>query len=96
MLLLTSTAEVNQETTQLPVVQGILDPTLELAKLEKKQAEAQSRIDAVHKRMAMPSYAEKTPQAVQAEDADKLAKAEAEAAAAAQHMEDMRKMIEAQ
>jgi hypothetical protein len=43
--------------------------------------------------MGLPSYADKTPAAVQAEDADKLAKAEAEAAAAAQHREEMRKML---
>jgi valyl-tRNA synthetase len=74
-------------------LQGILDPALELAKLEKKQAEAQGRVEAIRKRMGLPSYTDKTPAAVQAEDADKLAKAEAEAAAAAQHMEEMRKMI---
>lgn len=43
--------------------------------------------------MGLPAYADKTPAAVQAEDAEKLARAEAEAAAAAQHSEEMRKMI---
>jgi len=73
--------------------QGILDPTLELAKLEKKRVEVTGRIEQLHKKMALPSYADKTPQAVREDDADRLARAEAELTAAQQHMEDMRKMI---
>jgi valyl-tRNA synthetase len=76
-----------------PHTQGILDPTLELAKLEKKSSEASSRIEALHKKMALPGYQDKTPAAVQADDGDKLNKAEAELAAAQQHMQDMRTMI---
>jgi hypothetical protein len=65
---------------------------LELGKLEKKCAEAAGRIDALRKRMAAPSYADKTPAPVREEDADKLARAEAELAAAQQHSEEMRRM----
>jgi hypothetical protein len=36
--------------------QGILDPKIELVKLEKKLAEAAGRADAVRKKMALPSY----------------------------------------
>jgi hypothetical protein len=50
-------------------------------------------MDTLCKKMGLPGYQEKTPAAVQAEDGDKLARAEAEFAAAQQHMEDMRKMI---
>jgi valyl-tRNA synthetase len=73
--------------------QGILDPALELAKLQKKAGEVGGRIEALTKKMALPSYAEKTPQAVRDEEADKLAKAQAELAAAQQHMEEMRRMV---
>lgn len=44
--------------------QGILDPALELAKLEKKRGEAAGRADALRGKMAMPSYQDKTPDAV--------------------------------
>ncbi|WIA29336.1 hypothetical protein OEZ86_011841 [Tetradesmus obliquus] len=88
-----SVAIVDDVVTVHMVLKGILDPALELAKLEKKQAEAQGRCEAIRKRMGLPAYADKTPAAVQAEDAEKLARAEAEAAAAAQHSEEMRKMI---
>jgi hypothetical protein len=74
--------------------QGILDPALELAKLEKKCGEVAGRIEALHKKMALPAYADKTPAAVKEEDADKLAKAQAELAAAQAHAGEMRKMAE--
>lgn len=73
--------------------QGILDPVLELAKLEKRAAEAAGRADVIRKRMALPNYGDKTPAAVRAEDEERLAKADAEVAAAAGHMQDMRAMI---
>jgi valyl-tRNA synthetase len=75
------------------MLQGILDPTLELAKLEKKAAEVTGRIEALRKKMSLPGYADKTPAPVQAEDSDKLGRNEAELAAAQQHMQDMRSMI---
>lgn len=75
-------------------MQGILDPALELAKLEKKAAEARGRADAVRKRMALPGYMERTPQAVRDEDAEKLARAETEVTAAEQHMQDMQRLMQ--
>jgi hypothetical protein len=47
-----------------PLTQGILDPALELAKLEKKKGEAAGRADALRAKMALPSYQEKSPAAV--------------------------------
>lgn len=76
-----------------PYTQGILDPALELTKLEKKAAEAAGRIDTLRKKLSTPGYVEKTPAAVQADDADRLARSEAELAAAQQHMVDMRQML---
>lgn len=73
--------------------QGVLDPTLELAKLEKKLSEASSRADAIRRKQSLPSYVDKTPQSVKDDDAERLSKAEAEMAAAREHMEEMKKMI---
>ena len=76
--------------------QGILDPTLELSKLDKKCGEVSGRLQQLRKKMSLPGYADKTPQNVQDDDADRLARAEAELSAAQQHMEEMKKMIEEQ
>jgi len=91
-----SVAIVDDSTTVNMLLKGILDPALELAKLEKKFNEANSRADALRTKAAVPSYQEKTPEAVKAEDAEKLAKAEAEAAAAQQAMADMQKLLDGQ
>lgn len=55
--------------------------------------EAANRIEQLRKKMALLGYAEKTPQGVQDDDAEKLARAETELSAAQQHMEDMRSMM---
>eukprot|EP00775_Hariotina_reticulata_P010346 gene10346-10503_t len=91
-----SVAIVDDTTTVHMLLTGILDPKIELVKLEKKLAEAAGRADAVRKKMALPSYQEKTPETIRGEDQDRLVKAEAEMAAAQQHMEEMRKMIAAE
>eukprot|EP00878_Enallax_costatus_P001054 GHUV01001189.1.p1 GENE.GHUV01001189.1~~GHUV01001189.1.p1 ORF type:complete len:843 (+),score=324.29 GHUV01001189.1:29-2530(+) len=88
-----SVAIVDDTTTVHLMLKGILDPTLELAKLEKKLSEASSRADAIRRKQSLPSYADKTPQSVKDDDAERLAKAEAEMTAAQQHMEEMRKII---
>lgn len=73
-----------------------MDPALEIANLEKKLSQANARADTLRKKMSVPSYQEKTPATVRQDDEDRLAKAEAEAAAAQQHIEEMKKMIEGQ
>jgi valyl-tRNA synthetase len=78
-----------------PVLQGILDPKLELGKLEKKLAEARARAEQLSAKIALPVYQEKTPEAIKADDADKLAKLHAEAAAAEQAIADMQKLLTA-
>ena len=54
----------------------------------------EGRIDSLKKKTVAPGYADKTPAAVRADDADKLAKAEAELAAATQASADMKKLLE--
>jgi len=44
--------------------QGILDPALEIAKLEKKRTEATGRAEQLKAKMALPSYQERTPENV--------------------------------
>lgn len=78
-----------------PGLQGILDPKLELGKLEKKLADARARSEQLSAKIALPAYQEKTPEAVKADDVDKLAKLQAEAAAAEQAISDMQKLLSA-
>eukprot|EP00877_Chromochloris_zofingiensis_P001129 jgi/Chrzof1/11016/Cz05g20150.t1 len=91
-----SVAIVDDATTISMLLKGILDPALEIANLEKKLSQANARADTLRKKMSVPSYQEKTPATVRQDDEDRLAKAEAEAAAAQQHIEEMKKMIEGQ
>ena len=53
----------------------------------------ESRRAALVKRMATPGYASKTPEGVQAEDAERLAKLEGELAAVLSHTADMKAML---
>ncbi|GBF88537.1 valine-tRNA ligase [Raphidocelis subcapitata] len=91
-----SVAIVDDVTTVHMLLKGILDPALELAKLDKKRGEAAARAEALRGKMAMPAYQGKTPPAVKAEDEVKLSKLEAEAAAAEQAMADMRQLLESE
>jgi valyl-tRNA synthetase len=72
----------------------VLDPQLELAKLEKKRADAAQRASTLRAKTALPSYAERTPANVKAEDEAKLGKLDAEVAAAEQAMADMRTLLD--
>ncbi|KAG2438857.1 hypothetical protein HXX76_005397 [Chlamydomonas incerta] len=76
-----SVAIVDEATTLHMLLKGILDPALEIAKLDKKSAELVGRLEALKKKMAAPTY-DKTPEDVRAADAERLAKAEAELAQA--------------
>lgn len=53
----------------------------------------EARSEVVTKRMGMPGYASKTPEAVRAEDADKLGKLQAELAAVLSNMKDMQTIL---
>lgn len=69
---------VDEATAAHMLLKGVLDPALEIQKLEKKGAEVQARREQLAKKMALPNYAEKTPEAVRESDADKLGKMDAE------------------
>ncbi|MEW5312672.1 MAG: hypothetical protein WDW38_004288 [Sanguina aurantia] len=68
---------------------GILDPALEVQKLEKKAKEVEGRMEALKARMAVPSYG-KTPEAVRDEEAAKMVKFETELAVANAAIAEMR------
>uniref|UniRef100_A0A7R9VF87 valine--tRNA ligase n=1 Tax=Chlamydomonas euryale TaxID=1486919 RepID=A0A7R9VF87_9CHLO len=87
-----SVAIVDDVTAIKMQLAGILDPALEIQKLEKKAGEIQGRIDAMKTKFALPTY-DKTPDKVKADDAERLAKAEAELAANTQHIEDFRTLL---
>ena len=53
----------------------------------------EARSEVVTKRMGVAGYASKTPEAVRAEDADKLGKLQAELAAILSNMGDMQKIL---
>lgn len=75
-------------------MQGIIDPALEIGKLEKKKTECEGRLEALAKRIAMPSYAEKTPESIQADDRERGQKIEAEIAQIVAAIADMQKLAD--
>jgi hypothetical protein len=52
-----------------------------------------NRAEALTKKMAMPSYADKTPDAIKAEDAERMVRAQAEAAQVEAAIADMRALL---
>jgi valyl-tRNA synthetase len=72
----------DENTTVYLLLKGILDPELELSKLEKKVEDLAGRQEALSKKMSMASYAEKTPVKVQEADQASLEKLNGEQAAA--------------
>ena len=87
-----SVAIVDNSTTIHLLLIGVLDPVLEVQKLQKKVTEVEGRIEAMKRKIALPSY-DKTPENVKADDAEKLAKAEAELSAAHTAILDFQKLI---
>eukprot|EP00951_Prasinocladus_malaysianus_P033290 scaffold328880_cov33-Prasinocladus_malaysianus.AAC.2 len=72
--------------------QGILDPEIELKRLEKKKGDLQKKTDILSKKMSTGSYADKTPDNVKESDKASLDKLEAEMAAVMSAMEGFRAM----
>jgi valyl-tRNA synthetase len=86
-----SVAIVDDATTVKMQLAGILDPALEIQKLEKKAAEMAARIEGMRSKMDLPAY-DKTPDSIKAEDAEKLAKTVAELAANVTHIAEFRRL----
>ncbi|KAJ9504795.1 hypothetical protein QJQ45_021760, partial [Haematococcus lacustris] len=84
---------VDDATVAHLLLKGILDPALEVAKLQKKLAEVQGRQEALAKKVSAPGYADKTPDSIRADDLDRGAKAEAEKAAVLAAIADMQALL---
>jgi valyl-tRNA synthetase len=86
-------AIIDETTTVLLGLAGVLDAAKEVEKLVKREAEALGRVEQLEKKMAMAVYKEKTPPAVQAADEERLEKMRGELEATRHHLEDMRKLM---
>jgi valyl-tRNA synthetase len=71
-------AVVDACTTLYLHVEGALDPTAELAKLQKQVGVAEVALQRMCARMAMPAYQGNTPEAIRTKDEEKRAELEAE------------------
>uniref|UniRef100_A0A7S1XAF9 Valyl-tRNA synthetase tRNA-binding arm domain-containing protein n=1 Tax=Tetraselmis chuii TaxID=63592 RepID=A0A7S1XAF9_9CHLO len=80
-------------TTVYMLLKGVLDPELEIKRLQKKAGELASKAAALAKKMAMPKYSEKTPAHVQEADRAAVDKTAAEQAATEEAMEGFRAML---
>lgn len=74
------------------LLKGVLDPAAEVGKLQKKRDDAAAKAQQLKARTSLASYLERTPENVRKDDADKLARLEAEAAAAEAAIEQMRQL----
>ena len=72
---------------------GSVDPAAEIGKLEKKMAATAKQISELTKKMQMDGYETKVPESVRRENEEKMAKLEAEVAAANAATEDFRKLL---
>lgn len=55
--------------------------------------QVKTRLDQLARKLALPAYAEKTPDAIKVDDQERMSKAAAEQAQVEAAMEDMRKML---
>lgn len=68
---------LDANTTLYLHLENLLDPAVELAKLQKQKAGAESKVAALKGRMGMPAY-DNTPEDRKAVDAEKLTELQAE------------------
>jgi len=83
----------DEATTVHMLLKGVLDPEIEIKRLEKKQSELANKAAALQKKMGMPSYEEKTPEHVKEADMAALEKNAVEQAAASAALEGFRAML---
>jgi valyl-tRNA synthetase len=74
-------------------LRGSVDPAAEMAKLEKRAAAAAKQMAVLKKKMTADGYETKVPERVRAENEEKVAKLEAEIAAAGEATEDFKKLL---
>lgn len=67
-----SAAVVNDRVSIHLLLKGLVDPKVEIAKLNKRAAKLEKEIQHFHKKMAMPNYTEKVPAQVQERDKEQM------------------------
>lgn len=87
-------AIVDDVTTVLLGLAGILDAAKEVEKLEKREGEAAGRVEVLRKKLETAAYQEKTPEPVKLADAERLEKLEAELDAIRHAKVDMKKLLD--
>jgi valyl-tRNA synthetase len=86
-------AVVDDVTTVHMALAGILDAAKEIEKLDKREADAVQKLDALRAKFEGVVYQEKTPQAVKEMDADRLEKMAAELQVIRHAKEEMQKLL---
>lgn len=87
-------AVVDEGTSAFLLIKGTLDPAKELEKLSSQQKSVEDNLAALQHKLGLPAYKEKTPQEVQAQDQEKLAKARGELATVQQLAETMQSLLQ--
>lgn len=67
-----SAAIVNDRVSIHLLLKGLVDPKVEIVKLNKRAAKLEKEIEYFHKKMSIPDYSEKVPADVQQKDAEQL------------------------
>lgn len=67
-----SVAVVNDSISVHLMLKGLIDPSAEIEKLTKRANNVQKEIDRINKKMNSPNYKERSPEEVQAADAEAL------------------------
>lgn len=85
---------LDANTTLYLHLKDLLDPSVELAKLQKQKTGAEGKVLALKARMAMPAYAH-TPEDRKGVDSEKLKELEAEMGNIESHIKDMEALVAA-
>jgi valyl-tRNA synthetase len=85
-------AVVDDMTTIYLNLSGILDATKELEKLGKKEGAVLQKLFALQR--TLPGYVEGTPEAVKANDEDKVSKLQAELDTVRSRIEELKQLLE--
>jgi valyl-tRNA synthetase len=68
---------INESITIYLLLRGVVDPAMEIEKLNKKIAQVEKQVEDLAKKMSMPGYNTKVPPAVQQDNTEKLEKLKA-------------------
>lgn len=84
---------VDESTTVYVMLKGSVEPSVEIAKLEKKVVATLKQIAELAQKMAMDGYEDKVPESVRNDNAEKKEKFEAEVAVSESAVEEFKKLL---